>query len=98
MPELRAIQDKVLKGETFLTIFAKHGLDIQELFAMREVAAKVHPLRTVHPGRSYTVNVDGQNRVHSFVYRISQDSLLKIQKIAMGFHAEKVDISYQKKL
>ncbi len=98
MPELRAIQDSVLKGETFLTIFTKHGLDIQELFAMREVAAKVHPLRTVHPGRSYTVTVDGQNRVHSFVYRISQDSLLKIRKNATGYHAEKVDISYQKKL
>ena len=98
MPELRAIQDSVLKGETFLTIFTKHGLDIQELFAMREVAAKVHPLRTVHPGRSYTVTVDGQNRVHSFVYRISQDSLLKIRKNTTGYHAEKVDISYQKKL
>ena len=94
----RAIQDKVLKGETFLAIFAKHGLDIQELFAMREVAAKVHPLRTVHPGQSYTVTIDGQNRVHSFVYRINQDSLLKIRKIAMGFQAEKVDIAYQKKL
>jgi len=98
MPELRAIQDQVLKGETFLAIFAKHGLDIRELFAMREVAAKVHPLRTVHPGRSYTVTVDGQNRVRSFIYRINRDSLLKIRKISTGFQAEKVDIAYQKKL
>lgn len=98
MPELRAIQDQVLKGETFLDIFAKHGLDIRELFAMREVAAKIHPLRTVHPGRSYTVTVDGQNRIRSFVYRINRDSLLKIRKISTGFQAEKVDIAYQKKL
>jgi len=97
-PEFRAIQGKVLNGETLLAIFAKHGLNIRELFEMREVAAKVHPLRTVHPGQSYTVTVDGQNRVNSFVYRIDRDSFLKIRKIATGFQAEKAVIPYEMKL
>lgn len=97
-PEFRAIQGKVLKGETLLAIFAKHGLNIRELFEMREVAAKVHSLRTVHPGQSYTVTVDGQNRVNSFVYRINRDSFLKIRKIATGFQAEKAVLPYEMKL
>jgi murein DD-endopeptidase MepM/ murein hydrolase activator NlpD len=96
--EFRTIQDKVLKGETLLAIFAKHGLDIRELFAMREVAAKIHPLRTVRPGQSYTVTVDDQNRVNAFVYRIDEDSALKIKKNGTGFEAEKAVIQYQKKL
>ena len=29
MPERRAIQDKVLKGETFLTIFAKAAIELR---------------------------------------------------------------------
>jgi murein DD-endopeptidase MepM/ murein hydrolase activator NlpD len=97
-PEFRAIQGKILKGETLLAIFAKHGLNIRELFEMREVAAKVHPLRTVHPGQSYTVTVDGQNRVNSFVYRIDRDSFLKIRKIATGFQAEKAVLPYEMQL
>ena len=97
-PELRAIRGKVLKGETLLAIFDKHGLDIKDLFEMRKVAAKVHPLRTVHPGQSYTVTVDGQNRVNSFIYGIDQNFFLKIWKIATGFQAEKTAIHYEKKL
>jgi len=96
--QLRAIHDTVLKGETLLTIFAKHGLDIKELLAMREVAAKIHPLRMVRPGQSYTVTVDGQKRVNSFVYWINRDSFLKIQKVATGFQAKKSDLSYEMKL
>ena len=97
-PEFRAIRGKVLKGETLLAIFDKHGLDIKDLFEMRKVAAKVHPLRTVHPGQSYTVTVDGQNRVNSFIYGIDQNFFLKIWKIATGFQAEKTAIHYEKKL
>ena len=57
--QFRAIHDTVRKGETLLAIFIKHGLDVKELLAMREVAAKIHPLRMVHPGQPYTVTVDG---------------------------------------
>ncbi len=70
----RVIQDTVLQGETLLAIFAKHGLDTRELFAMWDAAAQVHPLRTVHPGHSYTLTVDEESRVQSFVYWINRDS------------------------
>ncbi len=95
--QLRAIHDTVLKGETLLTIFAKHGLDIKELLAMKEVAAKIHPLRMVRAGQPYTVTVDGQSRVNSFVYWINRDSFLKIQKVSTGFQAEKNDLAYEMK-
>jgi len=96
--QFRAIHDTVRKGETLLAIFIKHGLDVKELLAMREVAAKIHPLRMVHPGQPYTVTVDGQSRVNSFVYWINRDSFLKIQKVATGFQAEKSNLSYEIKL
>lgn len=97
-PELRAIEDEVRKEENLLAIFIKHNLDIKELYAMQKVAAEVYPLRIVHPGRSYTVTVDGQNRIQSFVYRINQDSFLNIWKSADGFQAKKTLIPYKIKL
>jgi len=96
--ELRTIRDSVLKGETLLAIFLKHGLDIKDLYAMREVAAKVYPLRKIHAGRSYTATVEGRNRVNSFVYQIDGDTVLKIRKTGTSFEAERADIPYEKRL
>ena len=96
--ELRAIHDKVLKGETLLAIFLKHGLDIEDLYAMRDAAAKVYPLRNIHVGQPYTAKVEGQNRIISFVYQIDQNSVLKIRKTETSFEAGKEDIPYEKKL
>jgi len=94
----RAIHDTVMKGETLLTIFEKYGLDIKELFAMRDVAAEVHPLKSLHAGQPYTLTVDCQSRVSSFVYWINRDSYLKIKRVAGGFQAEKNELAYEKKL
>lgn len=96
--QFRAIQDKVLKGETLLAIFEKYGLDVKELFAMRDVAAKVHPLKSLHPGQPYTLTVDNQSRINSFVYWINRDSYLKIRKVATGYEAEKTDLPYEEKV
>ena len=96
--QYRAIHDTVMKGETLLAIFEKYGLDIKELFAMRDVAANIHPLKSLHAGQPYTLTVDCQSRVSSFVYWINRDSYLKIKRIASGFHAEKNDLDYEKKL
>lgn len=96
--QYRAIHDTVMKGETLLTIFEKYGLDIKELFAMRDVAAKVHPLKSLHAGQPYTLTVDCQSRVSSFVYWINRDSYLRIRKVATGFQAEKNELAYEKKL
>jgi murein DD-endopeptidase MepM/ murein hydrolase activator NlpD len=94
----RSIHDTVLKGETLLAIFEKYGLDAQELFAMRDVAAKIHPLKSLQVGQPYTLTVDCQSRVNSFVYWINRDSYLSIQKVATGFQAEKNELAYEKKL
>jgi len=96
--QYRAIHDTVMKGETLLAIFEKYSLDIKELFAMRDVAADVHPLKSLHAGQSYTLTVDCQSRVSSFVYWINRDSYLKIKRVASGFQAEKKELAYEKKL
>jgi murein DD-endopeptidase MepM/ murein hydrolase activator NlpD len=96
--ELRAIRDRVLKGEDLFSIFLKHGLDIKDLYAMRDAAAKVYPLRNINVGQSYTAKVMAQNRIKSFVYQIDQNSLLKIRKTETCFEAEKQSIPYEKKL
>jgi len=96
--QYRAIHDTVMKGETLLAIFEKYGLDIKELFAMRDVAADVHPLKSLHAGQSYTLTVDCQSRVSSFVYWINRNSYLKIKRVASGFQAEKNELAYEKKL
>jgi murein DD-endopeptidase MepM/ murein hydrolase activator NlpD len=96
--ELRAIHDKVLKGETLFSIFLKHGLDIKDLYALRDAAAKVYPLRNINVGQSYTAKVIAQNRIKSFIYQIDQNSLLKIRKTETRFEAEKENIPYEKKL
>ncbi|MHB8092812.1 MAG: peptidoglycan DD-metalloendopeptidase family protein [Syntrophales bacterium] len=96
--ELRAIHDKVVKGETLLAIFLKHGLDVKDLYAMRDAAARIYPLRNIHAGQPYTAKVEGKNRLNTFVYQINPDSVLKIRKTATSFEAKKEDIPYEKKL
>jgi len=96
--QIRAIHDTVMKGETLLAIFEKYGLDVKELFAMRDVAAKVHPLKSLHVGQPYTLTVDCQSRVSSFVYWINRDSYLQIRRVTTGFQAEKNELAYEKKL
>ncbi|MHB8830313.1 MAG: LysM-like peptidoglycan-binding domain-containing protein, partial [Syntrophales bacterium] len=96
--ELRDIQGKVMKGETLLAIFLKHGLDIDDLYAIRDAAAGIYPLRNIHIGQPYTVKVEGQNRISSFIYQINHDSVLKIRKTETSFEAEKESIPYEKQL
>ncbi|MFA7684403.1 MAG: peptidoglycan DD-metalloendopeptidase family protein [Syntrophales bacterium] len=97
--QFQVVQDLVMKGETMLAIFEKHGLDISELFAMRDVAADVHPLRAIHAGQPYRLTLDSESRVNSFVYWINRDSYLQIKRVSTGgFHAERGELAYDKKL
>jgi len=96
--KLRDIQGKVMKGETLLAIFLKHGLDIDDLYAIRDAAAGIYPLRNIHIGQPYTVKVEGQNRISSFIYQINRDSVLNIRKTETSFEAEKESIPYEKRL
>jgi murein DD-endopeptidase MepM/ murein hydrolase activator NlpD len=96
--ELRTIQDKVLQGETLISIFMKHGLDIGDIDVILEAAARIYPLRNIHVGQPYIAKVEGQNRLNSFVYQINQISVLKIQKTPTSFEVRKEYIPYEKKL
>jgi len=95
---LRTVQDKVLQGETLLAIFMKHGFNLDDLYAIRDAAAKVYPLRKIHVGQPYRAKIEDQNRINCFVYQINQNSVLKIQKTETSFEARTEDIPYEKRL
>src|SRR3989338_8199855 len=84
----REIDGVIRPSETVYDIFSRHGLDIKELLQMREASIDVFRLRHVSAGQGYKLVVDEQERVHSFVYRINDDSLLKIVREDDGFTAE----------
>jgi murein DD-endopeptidase MepM/ murein hydrolase activator NlpD len=85
-------------NETMYEIFKRHGLDIQDLFRIREVSAGIYRLRNVSAGQNYKLVVDDHNRVQSFVYKINDDSVLKIVRAADGFTAEKAAVEYERRV
>lgn len=97
-PSLKSIQDKVGPGETLFDIFKRYGLNMEELFAMKEAAAKVHRLRDIRSGQPYTITIDGNNGVDSFVYWIDDDSLLRIERVDAGFQTTKCKIPYEPRI
>ena len=94
----REIDGVIRPGETVYDIFSRHGLDIKELLQMREASTDVFRLRHVSAGQRYKLVVDEQERVSSFVYRINDDSLLKIVREGDGFTAEKAAVEYEKRI
>ncbi|MDP2683363.1 MAG: peptidoglycan DD-metalloendopeptidase family protein [Deltaproteobacteria bacterium] len=94
----REIDGIMRSNETIYEIFKRHGLDIQELLQMREASTDVFRLRHVSAGQSYKLLVDEQKRLRSFVYRINDDSLLKIVREDDGFTAEKIAVEYEKRI
>src|SRR4030066_1844128 len=46
----RKIQGVVKPGETMFDIFQKNGLDLRDLFRLREASASVHRLRDISTG------------------------------------------------
>lgn len=95
---LKTIQDKVSHGETLLAIFMKHGLNMDDLYAIRDAAAKIHPLKNIHVGQPYKAKIEDRNHVNCFIYQINQDSILKIEKTTTSYEARKEDIPYEKRL
>src|SRR4030066_510337 len=94
----REINGTVKKGETFFNVFKQYGLDIAELFKIREAAADVHRLRDVDPGRQYKIVVDIDNRVNSLLYWIDDDNILNITRSDKGFSAGKILLEYEKRI
>ena len=94
----REICGTVSKGETFADIFKKYGLDMRDLFQLRNASAAVHRLRNLYPGRTYKIVVVGTNQVESLVYWIDEDNILHITRKESGFDAQKVPVEYEKRI
>ncbi len=95
---LKSISNNIEQGETLFSIFTKHGLRIEELFAMKNAAASIHPLRELQPGKPYSITVDEQNFINSFTYGIDDDTILKIERVENVFQAHKYNIPYETRI
>ena len=93
----RKISGIIKKGETLFDVFKKSGLAFTELFKIKEASASVQKLSELHPGHSYKIVVGNDNKVQSFIYRIDDDSMLKVQRENGVFEAERKPIDYEKR-
>jgi hypothetical protein len=94
----REIIGTLKKGETFFDVFKQCGIDIAELFEIREAAADVHRLRRVQPGQQYKISIDANNRVNSLSYWIDDDNILNITRDEKGFAGERIPVEYEKRI
>ena len=94
----REINGIIKRGETFFEVFKRFGLDMAELFKIREAAADVHRLRDVEPGRQYKIVVDIDNRINSLLYWIDDDNILNITRSDKGFSAGKIPLEYERRI
>ena len=93
----REIKNVVKSGETMFDIFQRHKLSLSDLFRLKEASAKIHRLRNIKAGQPYTIELDGDNTVVSFAYRINDDAHLSISRSEEGYLAEKIAIPSQTK-
>jgi len=94
----KVISNAIEQGDTLFSIFVRHGLRTEELFAMKNAAASIHPLRELRPGKAYSFVLDEQNSINSFTYGIDDDTILKIERINNAFQAHKYDIPYERRI
>ena len=94
-PKDREISGVVRKGESLFDIFRHYGLDLQELFKLKESTAGIHRLSALSAGNAYRITTGTDNRIRSFSYWINQDSLLKITRGDTGFQAQKIVLEYE---
>ncbi|RPJ15610.1 MAG: peptidase M23 [Desulfobacteraceae bacterium] len=93
----REIKGIIKPGETLYDIFKRYGLDLRDLFLMRDASAGIHRLRDISADRRYKLMVDEQNQVHAFNYSINDDLYLNIMRNESGFKAEKIEVEYEKR-
>ena len=97
-PAFREINGKIEQGETLFEIFKKYNLDIGELYKLREASAGIYRLRELHPGRSYRIVLDNNERIDSFHYGIDDNCFLSVNRTDDGYCAEKIPINYEKRI
>lgn len=94
----RKIAGVIRSGDTFFDIFKKHGLDITELFRIREASAHAFDLGRLTSGQPYRITFDGESRILSMEYQIDDGSMLQVRKEAEGFLADRVPVPYESRL
>ena len=94
----REITGVIKPGETLYNIFKGYGLDVRDLFLMRNASASIHSLREISADRQFKLMVDEHNKVHSFNYSINDDLFLNIMRNENGFKAEKIEVEYEKRI
>ena len=92
---LKSISDKIKKGETLSSIFAKYGIRAKEFFEIKSAVASVHSLRELRPGKPYSFTLNDENYINSFTYGINDDTILKIERVGGCFQARKYNIPYE---
>jgi len=90
-----SISSIIGEGETLSAVFKKHGLSIDELFAISQAAASVHKLKELHPGRPYNIIIDDKKSINSFTYGIDDSTILKIERVDGSFRAQKSVMPYE---
>ncbi|RPH47048.1 MAG: peptidase M23 [Desulfobacteraceae bacterium] len=94
----REITGVIKPGETLYDIFKRYGLDLRDLFLMRNASASIHMLRDISADRRYKLMIDEDNNVHFFKYSINDDIFLNIMRNENGFKAEKIEVEYEKRI
>ncbi len=92
------ISGMIEKGQSLYEIFKRHNLDPRELFPMKEALAGVHSPREFRPGQPYEFHVDPDKRLHTFVYWVSDDSLVRVTRAGEGYQAERLNVEYERKV
>lgn len=97
--EPTTIAGTIKRGESLYDIFTKHGLDIEDLYAMVKASKGIYNLSRVVSGHSFSMLLDSENRVSSLTYSMDSDYLLKLKRTEDGaFKAQKEAIPYEKSL
>lgn len=91
----RSIEGVVRRGETMFDIFKMNGVDLSQLYDVKNATNPVFRLKRILPGRPYNIALDADNNVVSLTYRIDDRATLNITREESGFQAEKVSIDYE---
>lgn len=94
----REIRDVVKNGETMFDIFQRHGMNLNDLYPIREASAAIHRLKRIHAGQPYAIELDGERNVVSLSYQIDDDAVLLVTREDPGFQAERIVIPYETKV
>ncbi|MBN1364507.1 MAG: peptidoglycan DD-metalloendopeptidase family protein [Syntrophaceae bacterium] len=95
---LKLVSDKIKKGETLSSIFAKYGIRPNEFLEIKTALANIHSLRDLRAGKPYSFTLNDENYINSFTYEISDDTILKIEKVDGYFQAHKYNIPYESRI